>query len=575
MELKEEITKILSKQIKKLKEKEIYELIEAPKESYLGDFAFPCFKLAGILKKNPAEIAEQIAGEIKPNDNLGRITANGPYINFFASQKQTFEPIKNIDGNFGKSSEGKGKKIVFDFSGPNIGKPMHVGHIRSTILGDSLMRTFNFLGYDAVGINYLGDIGLHIGKLIVAYELWLDKKALKDNPVKELLRLYVKFCENEKSEISEGQEEAGEEFLNNEWTNKAKAKLKLLELRDKRTHEIWKEIREQSGKGFDRVYKLLNVSFTETTGQSFFSEKGKSLITDALKKGLAKSEKDGAVYMEFLSNSKPQKEILPKRYVLRSNGTASYITQDIGAAVERAKKYKFEKMIYVTDYRQKLHFQQLFLILKILGYDFSDKCSHVGFGTVNFGKEIVASRTGKIVLLEDVLQKTIEKAKEEIKKRKTKGDPEKIGVGAIKYIILRNEPVKNVEFSWDSALNFEGDSGPYIQYSYARASSIIKKAEKSKSKNFKIPPNPELKETELAKKIEEFPQIVKKTAEQLNPALLANYSFALSQIFNEFYHSCPVIDSEFADFRLSLVNAFMITIKNSLYLLGIEVMSEM
>ena len=241
MENKEAIAKLLSKETK-LKEAEILEILEAPKEAELGDFAFPCFKLSAILKKNPVEIAKQLEKEFKSKEaknNLEKVEAKGPYLNFFLNKNNLIEDIlENINENYGSSKEGKGKKIVIDFSGPNIGKPMHVGHIRSTIIGDSLIRCYNFLGYNTIGINYLGDVGLHIGKLIVAYELWLDKKALKENPVKELLRLYVLFCEKEKSEISEGQD-SEEEFADNEWTNKAREKLKLIELGDKTAHKIW------------------------------------------------------------------------------------------------------------------------------------------------------------------------------------------------------------------------------------------------------------------------------------------------------------------------------------------------
>ncbi len=595
MESKEEIAKLIEKELKaKLKKNEILEMLEAPKERELGDFAFPCFKLTAIFKKNPAEIAKQLEKEFKGKEsknNLEKVEAKGAYLNFFLEKSSIVKNIfKEVNENYGSSEEGKDKKIVVDFSSPNVGKPMHVGHIRSTIVGDSIMRCYNFLGYNTLGINYLGDIGLHIGKLIVAYELWLDKKALEQDPVKELLRLYIKFCEKEKSEISEGQD-MEEEFADNEWTNKAREKLKLIELGDKKSHAIWEEIRHYSGKGFDKVYQLLKVNFNETTGQSKFSEKGKSAITNALKKGLAHSEKDGAVYVEF------EKENLPKRYILRSNGTASYITQDIGAAIERDKKYQFDKMIYVTDYRQSLHFQQLFAILKRFGYNFSDKCYHVGHGTVKFGKEIMATREGKIILLEDVLKKTIEKAGKEIKKRKAKGEefdktkknsndksdseknPEKIAIAAIKYIILRNEPIKDVEFSWDAALNFEGDSGPYLQYAYARASSILKKAKEQKETK-KTKSKPEAitsQETQLAKKISEFPNTVREAAEKYSPNLLAAYSFHLSQLFNDFYHSCPVInsDEETKNRRLKLIQAFRTTIRNSLYLLGIEVMEQM
>jgi len=571
---KELIIELLKKETR-LKEEELANLIEIPPNSDLGDYAFPCFSLSKRERKVPNQIAEHFAKQLKLPKEIEKVVATGPYLNFFINKKILAEKIIEINANFGKSPIGKKHKIVIDFSAPNIGKPMHIGHIRSTILGDSLMRIFNFLDYDSIGINYLGDTGLHIGKLIVAYELWINKEALKKDPVTELLRLYVKFCENEKSEVKEGSDDL-EEFSNNEWTKKAKEKLKLLELGDKSATKIWEEIQKQSGKGFDRVYDMLDVKFSETTGQSKFSEKGKEIVMLALKQGIAKREKDNAVYVQVDKNNKDS-----KKYILRSNGTASYITQDLGAAVERYKKYKFDKMIYVTDFRQEGHFDSLFSILRILGNDFADKMFHLGFGTVKFGNEIIASRTGNIILLEDVLKKTIEKAKEEIEKRKTKGDETKVGVGAVKYIILKNEPIKDVQFSWEQALSFEGNTGPYLQYSYARASSIIKKA---KNKNFnkgKI----DLKkynfvkeEIALIKKIADFPEIVIGAGEKMNPSLLANYSHELAQIFNEFYHNCPVLsdkDKNQEGVRLRLIDSFRTTLKNSLYLLGIEVMEEM
>ncbi len=558
---KKEIITLLSKATK-LREQEIENLIGTPPSPELGDYAFPCFVLSKHFKKSPDKIAEHLAKEIKLPKEIEKIQAVGPYLNFFINKKILTEQIIKINSNYGKANIGKKRKICIDFSHPNIGKPMHIGHIRSTIIGDSLMRIFNFLNYNPIGINYMGDIGLHIGKLIVAYELWLDKKELEKNPVQELMRLYVKFCSKEKSEVQEGLEE---EFQDNEWTKKAKEKLRLLELGDKKTEKIWHEIRKHSQKGFDRVYEMLKVNFTEITGQSKFSIKGKDIVTQALKKGIAKSEEDGAVYVEIDKQ---------KKYILRANKTASYITQDLGAAVERYKKYKFEKMIYVVDSRQKAHFHSLFTILKLMGYDFSDKLIHLPFGTVKFGNEIMATRTGKIILLEEVLEKTIEKAGQEIEKRKTKGDAEKVGVGAIKYVILKNEPAGDVQFSWEQALNFEGNTGPYLQYSYARASSIIKKAgnfNKSKTKA----ENLIKEEIELAKKISQFPEIVQQAGKQMNPSLIANYSFQLARIFNEFYHNCKVIGSKEEAFRLKLVQAFRTAMKNSLYLLGIETMEEM
>ena len=558
--MKEVIAKLIAKHTSQKKE-DIEKLIEIPPSPELGDFAFPCFSLAGKLKRNPVQIAQELANKLH-SPEIERIEAKGAYLNFFVSKNLFAEQVLKIDENFARQVTKE--KIVIDFSGPNIGKPMHIGHIRSTIIGDSMVRIYDFLGYDVKGINYLGDIGLHIGKLIVAWELWLDKGKLQKNPVQELLRLYVKFCDNEKTEYQEGQEE---EFQDNEWTIKAKEKLKLLEIGDKNTHKIWREITASSKKGFNQVYKMLNVNFHETTGQSLFSEAGKKIITSALEKGKAKIEPDGAVYVDLKEFN------LPKKYVLRSNGTASYMTQDIGAAIARFSKYKFDKMIYVTDYRQELHFKQLFAILKKFGYDFSNKLEHLPFGTVNFGQEIMATRKGKVILLEEVLKKTIEKAQEEIKKRKTKGDAETIGTAAIKYAILKNSPQQDVNFSWQVALNFEGDTGPYLQYSYARASSILRKAKSKKSKIKPISLEPS--EIELIKQLLRFPEIVQEAASHLSPSIIANYAFSLAQAFNEFYHACPVINSPNEAFRLELVRKFRIIMKNSLYLLGIDVLEEM
>ncbi len=405
--MKELIVKLIKKEVK-LTEQEIAGLLEIPPSPEFGDFSFPCFSLSKLERKSPDKIAEHLSQKIKLPKEIEKAENKGAYLNFFLDKKILAGQAIKINANFGKSSEGKGKKILIDFSSPNVGKPMHIGHIRSTILGDSIMRIYNFLGYNTIGINYLGDIGLHIGKLIVAYELWLDRDSLKKDPVQELLRLYVRFCAKEKSKITEGVEE---EFQDNEWTARAKEKLKLLELGDKKTEKIWHDIRKASEKGFNKVYEMLNVSFDETVGQSQFSGHGKRIVTNALINGIAKSEKDGAVYVEIDSQ---------KKYILRSNQTASYITYDIGAAVERYKRYRFDKMIYVTDSRQADHFAKLFKILTLLGYDFPANLVHLPFGTIRFENEIIATRKGDIILLEDVLNKTIAKAKAEIKKRKTK-----------------------------------------------------------------------------------------------------------------------------------------------------------
>ena len=563
---KQKIITLLSKETR-LKPEELENLLEVPPNPDLGDYAFPCFILSKKEKKSPNEIAEKLVKNlsVKLPKEIEKLEIKGAYLNIFINKTQLAKKIIKINANYGKTNLGKKKKIAIDFSAPNIGKPMHIGHIRSTIVGDSLMRIYSFLGYNAIGINYLGDMGLHIGKIIVAWELWLNKDALKKDSVAELLRLYVRFCGKEKSEIKAGQENEPNELQDNEWTNKAKEKIQLLELGDKKATKIWDEIRKSSGKGFDKVYNLLNVEFTETTGQSYFADKGKEIITEAILNNHAKAETSGAVYIEI--NKKP-------KYILRSNKTATYMTYDLGAAVERFDKHNFHKMIYVTDYRQAGHFKQLFYLLNLFEYDWADKLYHLGFGTINFGKEIMKTRKGEIILLEDVLKKTIEKAEKEIKKRKTKGSGEKVGIGAIKYIVLKNEPTRDVNFSWEQALSFEGNTGPYLQYSYARASSIIRKA-KNFNKTLRKIPNLEKSEIKLIKKISEFPDVIIRAEKNLNPSLIANYSYGLAKTFSEFYTKCPVLKSENEAFRLLLINSFRTTLKNALYLLGIEVADEM
>lgn len=557
----EEIARITS-----IKREQISNMLASPPDESLGDYSLPCFELAKSEKKNPVIIAKELAQRANKK-GFERIESNGPYLNFFIDKKilsrDTLNLILKQEDKYGSSKEGKGKRIIVDYSAPNVGKPMHVGHIRSTIIGDSMIKIKKFLGYKTIGINYLGDIGLHIGKLIVAYELWADKTALKKDPTKELLRLYVKFCEHEKTELVEGQDD---NYEGNEWTDKAKEKLKLIELKDKKTISIWKEIEKYSLIGFDRIYSKLNVKFDDTSGQSNFSDSGKKEVQRAVKQGLAIKENDSEGVYVLLSAH-------PKKFILRSNGTASYITQDIGAAIYRFNKYKFNEMIYVTDYRQKAHFQQLFEILEKLGYSFTKNCVHLPFGTINFGNEILATRTGKVILLEEVVEKTVEKAEQEINKRNSNGDPLKIGISSLKYSILKVEPSKDVSFSWEQALSFEGDTGPYLLYTYARAKSILRKAGKNKanSKANKITSF----EYKLIKLLSLFPEIVSKANSQLSPNLIANYSFQLSQAFNEFYHSNQVIGSEEEAFRLSLVKASAQVLKNALSLLGIETLEEM
>lgn len=564
--MKEYIVQILNKILdKKISREEIEKLIEIPPQQEMGDFAFPCFSLAKIEKKSPLMISQDLVEKIRKDlpKEISGVEVKSAYVNFFVDKKFLAEKVLKdaLKKGYG-SNNNEAKKIIVDYSCPNAGKPMHVGHIRSTVIGDVICRLARANGDKPIGINYLGDIGLHIGKLIVAWELWLDKKKLKEDPTKELLRLYVEFCKNEKSEIKEGTEE--DDFANNEWTLKAKAKLKLIEEGDKNANKIWEEIKKASIDGFNRVYRKLNISFDEITGQSKFTEKGKDIVADGVRKGVFKKDETGAAYAEFGEQ---------KKFVLRSNGTAFYMTQDLGAAVSRSEKYAFDKMIYVTDYRQNFHFEQLFTILDRLGYAFAKNCDHIGFGTVNFGSEIMATREGRVILLEEVIDKVTEKVREQNKMRSSNADALAVSVAALKYAILRIEPSKDVEFSWDKALQFEGNTGPYLLYSYARASSILRKIKNKKTKLEIFDLSKE--ESALLTKIGNFPEVVQQAYRQLAPNLVANYAFELCQTFNEFYHAHQVIGSREEALRLKLIEAFRSVLKSSLNLLGIKELEEM
>ncbi len=579
--IKEIIVDLLKSKVD-LKKQEIDNMIEIPQDEKLGDFAFPCFILSKKEKKKPEKIAEEISlklnKKIKKLKEIEKVEAVNSYINFLANLKEftdlTFKKIDKVE------KQGKKKnKIVIDFSSPNIGKPLHVGHVRSTILGDSIKKIHAFFNNKVIGINYLGDTGLHIGKLIHAYKLWGDDKKIRKNPGKELLSLYVKFCKKEKvrtdKEVKKnpGQEDK-EEYISNEWTEKAKEELKKLERGDKENKKIWEKLKKYSLNSFEKVYKILGIEFDEITGQSKFSKKGKKVVNKALKKKIAQKRGGGEVAVKL------EKDNLPDKVILRKDKTALYSTQDLGSAVKRYEKYKFDKMIYVVGSEQELYFKQIFKILEKLGYKWSDNLIHLPFGLISIEGGKISSREGKVVFLEEVLNKAKQEALKQIKKKNPKlknkkKTAEKLGISALKYSTLSKEPIKNIKFSFKEALNFEGESGPYLQYSYVRASSILKKTrKKGKYEKGKIIEF-DKEEVKLIKKLDLFLETVKKAKQKLNPSLIANYAFELASLFNEFYHSCQVIGSEKQAFRLKLVESFKKIMKLSLQLLGIEPVEEM
>jgi len=572
--------KIIVKELKKqtnLSRKKIEEMIEIPPAFHLGNYAFPCFSLAK-KGRSPEKTAKDIARKIKPIEGISKIEVSGPYINFFIDEKKLAEDvISKILTEKKKYGSGKEmKKIIIEFSSPNIGKPMHVGHIRSTILGDSLKNIFKFLGNKVVSINYLGDYGLHIGKLIVAYKLWGNAEKIKMNPEKELLNLYVKFCEKEDSFIEKNFKNFSgiQKYRNNKWTQKAIREVNKLECNNIESKKILRKIKKYSLKSIFKIYKLLDIKFDEIVGQSSFSHIGKEIIKRAVENEVAIKGKEGNIIVNLKEYN------LPNKIVLRSNKSSLYSTQDIGAAVKRYKKYKFDKMIYVVGSSQKVYFQQLFKILEKFGYKWANKLVHLPFGLLYLDKEKISSRRGKVIFLKDVIDKTEELAFKQIIKenpglKNKRNIAREIAISTLKYFILSREPGRNIEFNFSREISFEGNTGSYLQYSYARASSILKKAKRKK-----IRLKPDIidltdQENKIVRKLSKFPENLRETSKQLNPALLSNYLFELAQLFNKFYHSCPVINSNQKEFRITLVKSFKIVLGEGLRLLGIKPLEKM
>ena len=556
--MKEKIILFLKKLLP-LNEKEIENFLEIPPNSELGDYAFPCFQLAKIMKKNPVEIAKEISKKIPISKEIERIEARGPYINFFLNKKllakNTLNEILKKKDKYGSSKKGKGKTIAIDMSSPNIAKPFGIGHLRSTIIGNSIANIAKFTGFKPVRINYLGDWGTQFGKLITGYKKFGDEKKLKKNPINHLLELYVKV--NNSPEL---------EQESRDWFRK-------LEEGNKEALILWKRFKELSIKEFNEIYKLLRVKFEVISGESFYNNKMDSTISELEKKGLLK-ESEGAKVVDL------EKYSLGTCLIKKSDGTTLYATRDITAAIDRYKKYKFSKMFYEVGAEQKLHFRQFFKILELMGYSWAKDCVHVDHGLYldNDGKKF-STRKGKTVFMVEVINETINLAKKEIVKREKLSQKELqkrakiIGLSAILYGDLKNHRSSDIVFDIERFLSFEGNTGPYLLYTYARAKSILKKA-KSKSKKHIINEISE-KEKNIISKLADFSRVVESAYNNLAPNIIANYVYELAQIFNEFYHSEKVIGSEKEPFRLSLVEAASQVIKNALSLLGIQIIERM
>jgi len=562
--MKKVVVKILKKALKEkdisIKDDELEKLIEIPPSTDMGDFAFPCFFLSKQLHDSSQQIAIELREKIgePPSTDFEDIQTEGPYINFFLNRKslarQVVWDVITQKKNYGRSELGKNKKVVVEFSSPNIAKPFGIGHLRSTIIGNSLANIHEFTGHKVIRLNYLGDWGTQFGKLLFGYGKFGNEKKLQKDPIKHLMEVYVKS--NKKV-----------------YEKKAREEFKALEDGNKKSLMLWKLFRNFSLNEFNELYKKLGITFDSIDGESDYSKESGEILEILKEKNLLKKSR-GAYVIDLTQYG------LEHAIIEKSDGTTIYIARDLAAAIDRYKRYKFGRMIYEVGREQELYFKQLFKILELLGYKWAKDCIHVYHGHyLGKNKKKFSTRKGKTVFMEDVLEETTFLTRKEIAKRAkkiSKKDLEdrtlKVAIAAIFYGDLKNNRANNIVFDLKKFTSFEGDTGPYILYSYARASSILEKA--SEQKKFEVH---ELEENEiaLAKKLKDFPEVVLTANRTLNPSIIANYSYQLAQIFNEFYHSCKVIGSEEEAFRLALIQSFRQVLKNSLKLLGIEILEEM
>ena len=556
--MKDKIAEILANETK-LELDLVNSPLEVPPEIDLGDFAFPCFALSKKLKKAPAAISADLEKSLKKKmpKGVSEVKATGPYLNFFLDKAILAQKVLDDvdDKKWGENKDGKGKKVCIDLSAPNIAKPFGVGHLRSTIIGDSISKIANANGYETIKINYLGDWGTQFGKLVLAYKKWGKDSELKKDPIGHLQKLYVKINKTD------------------EFDDDARLEFKKLEDGNPNNLAIWKEFKDFSIVKFDEIYKLLNVEFDVISGESEYNDKMQDMV-DLLKKKKLLKESEGALIVDL----KKEKEGVV--LIQKNDGTSLYATRDLAAAIDRYDKYKFDKLIYEVGNEQSLHFRQVFKVLEKLGLKWAKNCEHVSHGLyLDADGKKFSTRKGKTVYMSEILEETVEKASKNLRERsetlsgkELKKRALVIAIAAIKYGDLKTHRQNSIVFDIDRFLAFEGDTGPYLLYSYARASSILRKAESSAKLKIN---NIEKSEASLVKKIDSFPDVVKKAYESLSPNIIANYAYELCQTFNEFYHSCPVMGSDSEGFRLELVKAFRVALKKSLDLLGIETLEEM
>ena len=562
MDNKQLIASELAKVIDSLDQSAISNLLEQPKSSDLGDIAFPAFSLAKVERKAPQAIAADIAEKIDPS-HFEKVVATGPYVNFFLNKaKISDQVIKEVikeGADYGQQNEGQGGNITIDLSSPNIAKPFSVGHLRSTVIGDALSNIFRKMGYNTIKINHLGDWGKQFGLLMVAYKKWGNKEAVEANPIDELLQLYVRI--NAEIENDPALDEEGRLWF------------KKLEDGDPEATELWQWFRDESLVEFNRIYELLGVEFDSLNGEAFYNDKMDEAVKILEDKGLLKESK-GASIVDLDDVN------LPPAMIKKSDGATLYITRDIATAMYRARTYNFVKNVYVVGQEQSNHFRQLKAVLKKMGFDWSDDMIHVDFGLVTKNRQKLSTRKGNIILLEPTLQEAISRAKAQIEEKNPNLENKEavahaVGVGAVKFYDLKTDRRNGYDFDLEAMVSFEGETGPYVQYAYARIQSILRKADFKPSLDANYNLN-DAESWEIIKLLQDFARVIKRAADNFEPSLIAKYAISLAQAFNKYYAHTRILDeSPERDSRLALSYTTAVVLKEALRMLGVEAPEKM
>jgi arginyl-tRNA synthetase len=550
---------------------QVYEAVEVPTDNKMGDYAFPCFKLAKEFRTAPPKIAEELRDSIDKGTEFELIENANAYLNFYVNReslvKETVETVLKEKEDYGRSDVGQNKKVVVEFSSPNIAKPFHIGHIRSTVIGNAINNIYSFVGYDTVRINHLGDYGTQFGKMIVAYRKWGKKEDVEQEPIKTLLSYYTKFHE-ESEQNPELEDAAREAFLK-------------LEQGATEEIELWQWFRDESLKEFNRVYSMLGIEFDSFAGESFYSDKMGRVLEELKEKNLLK-ESEGAQIVDLDEYG------LGKALITKKDGSTLYITRDVAAAIYRKEHYDFYKNLYIVASQQNLHFQQWIKIIELLGYEWAHDCVHIPFGLVSLEEGTMSTRAGRVVFLEDVLLKAVEQTKNIIEEKNvTTGNVDEIakdvGIGAVIFNELSNNRIKDYVFSWSKILSFEGETGPYVQYSHARAASVLRKAAKDAERIADGAQNIDAsylvsdRAYELSKLIYNMPQVIVEAAEKYEPSIVTRHIVDVAQTFNRFYQDEHILvdneDEKAA--KLALVIAAKNAIRNGLLLLGMKAPERM